>query len=195
MELNRDFWNERWLENDTQWDLGYPAPAIVDFVSGITDKTVRILIPGCGNAYEAEYLHNNGFANVFVVDYAAEALRRFSERVPSFPKDHLLTSDFFQLNAGKFDLVIEQTFFCAIDPSLRKNYRDKMYELLNENGVLAGLLFTDTPNDGGPPFGGTKAEYEILFSERFTIRVMQPCLNSIKPRAGRELWFEIVRNK
>lgn len=193
MELNSDFWNDRWLENDTQWDLGYPSPAIVDFVNGITDKNIRILIPGCGNAYEAEYLHANGFTNVFVVDYATEALRRFSERVPAFPKNHLLTSDFFELNAGTFDLVIEQTFFCAIDPSLRVNYRNKMHELLNTNGMLCGLLFTQTPNNGGPPFPGTKDEYEKLFGERFIIRRMEPCKNSIKPREGRELWIELVK--
>lgn len=193
MKLDSEFWNGRWLENDTQWDLGYPSPAIVDYVNGITDKSIRILIPGCGSAYEAEYLHANGFTNVYVVDYAAEALRRFSERVPEFPENHLLTSDFFELNAGKFDLIIEQTFFCALDPSLREKYAAKMYDLLNKNGTLCGLLFTQTQNDGGPPFPGTKAEYEKLFGERFIIRHMDICKNSIKPREGRELWFEIVR--
>jgi len=193
MELNREFWNERWLGNDTQWDLGYPSPAIVEFINGIADKSIRILIPGCGNAYEAEYLHANGFPNVYVVDYAAEALRRFSERVPSFPKDHLIASDFFGLNTGKFDLVLEQTFFCAIDPALRENYASKMHEILNENGVLAGLLFIETPNDGGPPFNGTEEEYRTLFGKGFTIRRMELCKNSIKPREGRELWFELVK--
>lgn len=195
MKLDDKFWNERWLADETQWDLGYPSPAIVDFVNGIKDKTIRILIPGCGNAYEAEYLHNHGFTNVFVVDYAAEAIRRFAERVPSFPKDHLIVSDFFQLQNQKFDLIIEQTFFCAIDPSLRVKYADKMKELLNENGMLCGLLFTETPDDGGPPFSGTKDEYEKLFGTRFTIQRTELCKNSIKPREGRELWFELINNQ
>lgn len=193
MQLNDNFWNERWLTNETQWDIGYPAPAIAEFVDSLPDKTIRILIPGCGNAYEAEYLHDHGFTNVFVVDYAGEALRRFAERVPSFPKHHLLQSDFFLLDAGKFDLIIEQTFFCAIDPSLREKYEEKMQEILNENGMLVGLLFTSVPNEQGPPFPGTVSEYEALFGKRFTIHKMEPCKNSIKPREGRELWFELVK--
>lgn len=199
MLLNNEFWNERWLSNETQWDIGYPAPAIVDFINKIDDKSIRILIPGCGNAYEAEYLHNNGFSNVFVVDYAAEALKRFSERVPSFPKDHLISSDFFHLEAGKFDLVIEQTFFCAIDPSLRKNYVEKMHEILSigstsnhKKGVLAGLLLTSVPYEEGPPFPGSEEEYRMLFGKHFTIDKMEPCQRSITPRAGRELWIELT---
>jgi hypothetical protein len=193
--LNSEFWNERWLADETKWDIGYPAPAIVEYVDGLQDRSMRILIPGCGNAYEAEYLHNKGFTNVFVVDYAEEALRRFAERVPSFPKAHLLHSDFFALEAGTFDLVIEQTFFCAIDPSLREKYAGKMQLLLNENGILCGLLFTQTPNAEGPPFPGSIDEYQKLFGQRFTIHKMEPCHNSIQPRAGRELWFEVINTR
>ncbi|HTF03772.1 MAG TPA: methyltransferase domain-containing protein [Bacteroidia bacterium] len=192
-ELDKNFWNERWVADETQWDVGYATPAIVEFIDRLEDKTIRILIPGCGNAYEAEYLHNQGFSHVFVVDYAEEALRRFAERVPSFPKDHLLASDFFELKETGFDLILEQTFFCAIDPSLRKKYVQKMHELLNENGALCGLLFLTTPNTEGPPFGGSRDEYVALFSRHFDIRSLDICTNSIKPREGRELWFEFYR--
>lgn len=195
MQLNDTFWNERWLANETKWDIGYPAPAIAAYADQLTDKSIRILIPGCGNAYEAEYLHNKGFTNVFVVDYAAEALRRFADRVPSFSKDHLLHSDFFALQNGTFDLVIEQTFFCAIDPSLREKYAVKMQEIISKNGVLCGLLFIDTQGAEGPPFNGTREEYQKLFGTRFTIRTMETCTNSIKPREGRELWFELINNR
>lgn len=194
MQLDSAFWNGRWLANETQWDIGYPSPAIVDFVDRLPDKTARILIPGCGNAYEAEYLHNQGFTNVFVADYAAEALRRFAERVPSFPEARLLHSDFFELDAGRFDIIIEQTFFCAIDPVLREKYARKMQQLLNPNGVLCGLLFTQTSNPEGPPFAGSLGEYQTLFGKYFTIRTMEPCRNSITPREGRELWFEVVND-
>ena len=195
MQLDSNYWNERWLENETKWDIGYASPAIVEFVDRLEDKSIRILIPGCGNAYEAEYLHRKGFSNVFVLDYAEEALRRFSERVPSFPKEHLICADFFSLQHQKFDLVIEQTFFCAIDRSLREKYADTMRNILNPDGVLCGLLFTKTPDSDGPPFDGTQEEYQTLFGSRFTIRKMEPCGNSIQPREGRELWFEVINNR
>lgn len=193
LKLDDQFWNERWVNQDTSWDIGYPSPAIVAFADRISNKSALILIPGCGNAYEAEYLHQAGFTNVFVVDYAAEALRQFSQRVPTFPKDHLIQSDFFAIEIGPFDYIIEQTFFCAIDPELRQKYVSKMHSLLKENGILAGLLFNDPLNEDKPPFGGNETEYRTLFGPSFTLRKLEPCLNSIGPRAGRELWFEFQK--
>jgi methyl halide transferase len=194
MILDDKFWNERWLANETQWDIGYPSPAIVDMIDRLADepgdKSMRILIPGAGNAYEAEYLHNKGFSNVYVVDYAEEALNRFRRRVPAFPESHIICSDFFDLNEKGFELVIEQTFFCALDPSLREKYIHKMYEVLNDYAFLSGLLFTDTLGVEGPPFGGTEQEYRELFSKKFSVETMMICQNSIGPRQGRELWFE-----
>ena len=83
----------------------------------------------------------------------------------------LLHQDFFTLNE-KFDLVLEQTFFCAIPPEMRADYATKMNEILNTKGKIAGLLF-DFPLTGeGPPYGGSKAEYLSLFSEKFRIKTI-----------------------
>lgn len=190
-ELNAEYWDSRWQQSETGWDIGYPAPAIVKFVDAFRNKAAKILIPGCGNAYEAEYLHRSGFTNVFIADFSKTALESFSKRVPEFPAHNLLCSDFFDLREGGYDLILEQTFFCALNPELRSRYAEKMYELLNENGVLAGLLFNDPMNADHPPFGGSKSEYEQLFASLFRIEKMEMCSDSIQPRAGKELWFEL----
>lgn len=195
MELNSEFWNTNWKNNDTKWDLGYPSPAIVDFIDKTEDKETRILIPGCGNAYEAEYLLKHGFSNVVVLDYAPEALKSFAGRVPDFPEANLICENFFDFKAPPFELIIEQTFFCAIDPVLRPKYVEKMNELLVKGGILAGLLFTTVPNEEGPPFPGSEEEYRALFGKKFQIRKMEMCANSIAPRAGRELWFELLNSQ
>lgn len=194
MKLDNAFWSARWQNKETQWDIGYPSPAIADYINTISDKETRILIPGCGNAYEAEYLHKKGFRNVVVLDYAPEALKSFGERVPDFPKENLVCADFFNFKSAPFELILEQTFFCAIDPAKREAYVNRMSELLVKGGKLAGLLFTTVPNPEGPPFPGTEAEYRGLFSKRFTIEKMEPSTNSIEPRKGRELWFECINN-
>ena len=41
-------------------------------------------------------------------------------------------------------LILEQTFFCAITPSLRLNYVMKVYRLVTDGGSLVGLLFNRT---------------------------------------------------
>ncbi len=191
--LDRSYWSERWREGQTGWDVGEVSTPFLKLFESLTDKQKRILIPGCGNGYEGEYLWKNGFQNVFILDISEIPLAHFKKRAPDFPDDHLLCEDFFKLNQ-KFDLIIEQTFFCALNPSLRKNYVNKMFDLLYPGGKLAGLLFNFPLTNEGPPFGGSKEEYLSLFGEKFEIKELHEALDSIKPRLGRELWIEFIRH-
>ena len=188
MNLNKDFWNNKYLTQNTGWDIGFASYPLKAYFDHIMDKTIRILIPGCGNGYEAEYLNKRGFKNVFLLDFSALALENFSKRVPHFPSEHLICEDFF-VHKNIYDLIVEQTFFCAIDPSLRKKYVEKAWELISPGGKIIGLLFNDPLNIDTPPFGGNKKEYETLFREKFEILVLETAYNSIPPRAGRELFF------
>ncbi|MFY7965735.1 MAG: hypothetical protein ACOVO1_12625, partial [Chitinophagaceae bacterium] len=94
---------------------------------------------------------------------------------------------------GKYDLIIEQTFFCALLPTLRKKYVYKMHQLLNANGSIVGLLFNRF-FERNPPFGGTKKEYEILFKDAFILKQFDVCNNSILPRFNTELFIELKKN-
>ena len=181
-----EYWNQRYRQNQTGWDIGHAAPALVEFAQHIPNKNISVLIPGCGNAYEAEALLKMGFYNITLLDIApmlTEALRNRLKQTPI----KVVTGDFFT-HEGQYDLILEQTFFCAIDPARRSEYIKKMHELLTPGGLLVGLLF-DRSFEGGPPFGGSKTEYEILLSHLFTIQKMESCYNSIAPRAGTELFF------
>jgi hypothetical protein len=193
MELNDQFWEQRYQENNTGWDIGYASTPIVDYLKTLKNKELKILIPGCGNGYEAEWAHHNGFLNVHVLDYAASAIANFKTRYPHFNPTHLHQQDFFE-HQHTYDIIIEQTFFCAIDPSLRKKYALKMHELLNDNGLLVGVLF-DTEFVGGPPFGGNKEEYTSYFSSLFEFIRFEKCRNSIIARAGNELFMELKKIK
>ncbi len=192
--LNAKYWDDRYMDNDNPWDMGQVSPPLKAYFDQLSNKEISILIPGAGNAYEAEYLVNAGFINVFVCDYAAIPLQNLAERCAKIKKENLLQEDFFKMENKKFDLIIEQTFFCAIDPSLRKHYFKKMNELLNTNGKLVGLLFNDmTLNDDKPPFNGNKEEYIEYFKDLFKIKVYETAYNSLKPRAGRELFINLVK--
>jgi methyl halide transferase len=193
VSLDKNYWDQRYQNADFGWDLGEISPPLKAYFDGLQNKDIKILIPGAGNAYEAEYLFNKGFQNVFVCDFARSALDNLKKRCPDFPETHLLESDFFELNEKGFDLIIEQTFFCAINPSLRKKYFENMHKLLAVNGKLVGLLFDDTLNADAPPFGGSAKEYKPLFEPLFTAQRFEPCVNSIKPRAGRELFIELIK--
>jgi methyl halide transferase len=191
-QLDKEYWTKRYEEHETGWDAGSITTPLKEYIDQLTDKNISILIPGAGNAHEAEYLFKNGFKNVFVIDISEEPLKNFKNRVPEFPSQNLLFEDFFE-HSGKYDLIIEQTFFCAIDPTLRKKYADKMFDLLKPKGKLVGLLFNDKLNNDQPPFGGNKEEYIKYFGKHFKFKTFDPCYNSIKPREERELFINFVR--
>lgn len=191
MKLNSNYWEERYQNNETGWNVGEITAPLKEYIDQIDDKTNRILIPGAGNGYELEYLIQNGFENSYVVDFAPTPLENIQKRLPELDSEHLIQSDFFELK-GQYDLIIEQTFFCAIDPELRKSYVQKMKSLLKPTGKLVGLLFQFPLTEVGPPFGGSVEEYKNLFGNDFTIKTLETAYNSIKPRKGNELFFIFI---
>jgi len=188
MILDENYWATRYKENNISWDIGEISTPIKEYIDQLEDKSLKILIPGSGNSYEAEYLHLQGFKNVFVIDLSLEPLKNLKKRTPDFPEEHLLQKDFFDLNM-QFDLILEQTFFCALDINLRKKYVEKMNELLETKGKLVGLFFNFELTKSGPPFGGNQQEYKDLFQPYFEILKLEKCYNSITPRSGSELFF------
>lgn len=187
--MDKAFWEEKWQAEKQGWDMGHVSPPIKRFIDELEDKNMSILIPGAGNAYEAEYLHEQGFTNVFVLDITEAAINKFKERCPDFPADNIIQGDFFKLQ-GTYDLIVEQTFFCAIDPKLREAYCEQMHKLLKEGGRLVGLLF-NFPLESGPPFGGNMEDYVQLFESKFENVHMRKEEESISPRKDRELWIDI----
>ncbi len=187
------YWVSRYENHQTQWDTGHITTPLKEYIDQIEDKNFKILIPGCGNAHEALYLWQSGFRNIYLLDIAQAPLDRFHSKVPDFPKKQLLHGDFFELN-DSFDLILEQTFFCALHPSQRHEYAKKMNQLLKPGGKLVGVLFNIPLNDNQPPFGGHLADYELIFNQHLDVITMEPCTNSIAPRKGNEL-FIILQKK
>ena len=187
-----EYWNNRWECNETGWDIGQVSPAIAAYLDQYPNKNAAILIPGCGNAHEAEYLLENGFTNITLIDIAPKAVEKLKAKFGKNTKLQILCTDFFK-HQGNYDLILEQTFFCAIPPSKRKEYIQKTVSLLNENGKLVGVLFNTAFENPGPPFGGSFDEYFPLFSELFEVTVMSPCSKSFAPRANRELFINLTK--
>ncbi len=185
--FDKKFWKQKYNKNKTGWDIGYASTPLQIYFEQLTsaDKNISILIPGGGNGYEAEFLCRMGFNNVHLLDIVKQPLKNLHKRLPNFPEKNLINADFFK-HQGNYDIIIEQTFFCALDPQLRKEYAKKMHELLADNGKLVGLLFDFPLTDQGPPFGGSKQEYLDTFSGLFAIKVMEKSYNSIKERSGME---------
>ncbi len=196
-ELDSDYWSERYLSAQTGWDIGEANSGLVHQVLARTQPTDPILIPGAGAGHEAVALWMAGYFNVYVCDWSAQAFQQLRENFVRFgsdrdyPRDwelddHLLLGDFFSLDV-KFDVIVEQTFFCAIDPAQREQYVAQCARLLQPAGVWLGLLFDRKFPTAGPPFGGSRDEYRPLFEQYFNVEVWETFNDSIAPRAGQEI--------
>lgn len=188
MKLTKEYWENRYQQNETGWDVGEVTTPLKEYFNQLSNKNIKILIPGGGNSYELEYLLNLGFTEIYVIDIVKKPLENIQKRIPNLDSNLLIHGDFFDME-DSFDLIIEQTFFCALNPELRKQYVQKMHALLKDNGKIAGLLFQFPLTEQGPPFGGSKSEYENLFKEHFKIKTLETTYNSIKPRQNNELFF------
>ncbi len=187
--MNKNYWDKRYLNGNTPWTLNRVAPPLQYYFETIRPpKDLKILIPGAGSSPEAMFLYENGYKNVFVLDISELAISEFEGKYPEFPKANIIHGDYFDHTEG-YDLIVEQTFFCALPLAIRKQYVFHTKQILVLGGKLIGLFFQGEFNGEGPPFRASKLEYEELFQEQFRISKIEECYNSIPPRQGSELFF------
>ena len=188
---NPKFWNKRYLENNTKWDIGTSTPILIDYLKKKKDQIGKVCVLGCGNGYDAlEFsLYGN---DVFAVDFAEEPLKNLKSR--SNKKNlviNLVNEDIFNLSKrynNFFDLVYEYTCFCAIEPLRREEYFDVVYKILRKGGLLFAIfipLDKDLSEDG-PPFGVDIKQIISQTSKKFKIIENRFSSLSIEPRKDRE---------
>jgi methyl halide transferase len=191
--LDENYWTGRYDTGATEWDAGRITTPLKTYFDQLQNQELRILIPGAGNAHEAIYLWQIGFKHINILGLSLAPLKQIQVTYPDLPKNQLIHQDFFQHTGPCYDLIVEQTFFCALHPALRSQYAEKMADLLNPGGKLVGLLFDDELNYDKPPFGGNSQEYHKYFEPYFEFQTFTTCYNSIPPRFGREIFMILIK--
>jgi methyl halide transferase len=188
MNLTPEAWEERYQTGQDPWNLGFPAPPLVDLLASAALSPGSVAVLGCGAGSDALLFAEAGF-EVTGFDFATSAIDRAQQnaRDRNLPA-RFLQRDIFALPAEfpqQFDYVVEHTCFCAIDVTLRADYVRVVKDLLRTQGKLLGLFFThDRP--GGPPFGVKPQEVLDLFAPHFDILEFRAAENSIERRQGEE---------
>ncbi|ADX68429.1 methyltransferase domain-containing protein [Weeksella virosa] len=185
-----EYWDQRYQNKQAGWDAQEVTTPIKEYIDQLEDKSLEILIPGCGNAHEAEYLLTKGFRNITILDYAPTVVEKLQEKYKDRKEIKITCQDFFQ-HTNQYDLVLEQTFFCALLPSQREDYAQHMHKIILPNGRLVGVLFNKHFGSNNPPFGGSLDEYKKLFQPYFQIQTMEKCYNSIPPRQDSEIFINL----
>ncbi|KAF3038563.1 hypothetical protein E8E11_005591 [Didymella keratinophila] len=142
-------------------------------------KRKRVLVPGCGKGYDVALFSAYGYDayGLEVSSHAAKAADAYLKNAGagSFEKEYegkdggagkgraiCLVGDFFSeewvektgAGEGGFDVIYDNTFLCALPPSLRPQWAKRISALLAPSGVLICLEFpTHKPaSSGGPPW-------------------------------------------
>lgn len=148
------FWNAKYAQANQPWDLGGVADAARLLVERFCPPDSRVFVPGCGRGYEVVWLEQRGH-RVTAVDFADEAIRFLRELAGQHRvQPEIVQEDLFLLPASlnsRFDVLLEQTCFCAIDPSLRHEYERVAHRLLKPGGRLLGV-FMEVEGIEGPPY-------------------------------------------
>ncbi len=185
-----DFWDQRYQNKQTGWDAQQVTTPIKEYIDQVENKSLKILIPGCGNAHEAEYLLAKGFQNITILDYAPTVVEELQKKYKDRKEIKVICQDFFQ-HTEQYDLVLEQTFFCALLPSQREDYVQQMRKIILPKGRLVGVLFNKDFGNDHPPYGGSLDEYQKIFKPYFQIQTMEKCYNSIPPRRDAEIFINL----
>jgi hypothetical protein len=179
------FWDARYRESFMPWDAGRSPSKLTRFLAG--ERTpLRVLIPGCGAAYEARDFATRGH-DVLAIDFSALALDR-ARAVLGAQSSRLRQADFFVDDlGGPFDLVYERAFLCALPRALWARWATRIATLVRPGGRLAGFFYFGD-GERGPPFGLRSGEAEALLAPAFDRVADAPVTDSIPAFAGRERW-------
>jgi len=185
-------WQRRYEQDDTPWDKGAPAPALVTFLH---EKQIagRVLVPGCGRGHDVRALGTQSKNSVVGLDISATAIAQAKELSSQSKSDmdvSFIVGDFFKLPSKlkrSFDWLVEHTCFCAIEPHQRPDYVLAASSALRTGGRIFGIFYLNPDTESGPPFAVSKKELSELFDPHFTLLEEWVPVDSFPGREDREL--------
>ena len=182
------FWDERFEQQFTPWDKGAVPQQFRQFIA--QSEAGSVLIPGCGNAYEAGFLAQQGW-QVEAIDFSAAAVHSAQQVLGPWAK--LVTqADFFEFTpAQPLALIYERAFFCALPPEFRPRIVQRWAELLPAGATLAGYFYLDENplhSPKGPPFLTHADSLMQMMSPYFQLELDQASLDALEIFGGKERW-------
>jgi SAM-dependent methyltransferase len=187
------FWQELYARGGDGWELGAPAPTLVDVVESTPPPRGRVAVPGCGRGHDVRFLAERGYKAIGF-DFAAAPLAAARARTGEPAGARFEQRDVFSLPAeyaGAFDGVWEYTCFCAIDPRRRGEYVRVLEAILRPGGWLLACFYPIRAGGGGPPFPVSTTEVDALLRPLFRIERATTPPRSPDTRRGQE-WMVLA---
>lgn len=181
-----DFWDLRYGASFAPWDAGR-VPAQLRLMAEAESSMPRVLVPGCGSAWDVRFLAARGW-DVLGIDFSDAALDA-ARAVLGPHTGRVRKADFFApIPEAPFDLVYERAFLCALPRRLWGDWGARVAELVRPCGRLAGFFHFDRA-ERGPPFGLCgQDELDRLLAPAFERLADEPVGDSIAVFQGKERW-------
>lgn len=198
--MDIDFWLERWKNNETGFHQTTINPYLTYFYGEkgappeLREK-LKVFVPLCGKSKDMLWLSQAGY-KVFAVECSDDAVKAFFEENALNYKhavsDHqgqdlhglyissdqtstieIFQGDFFALHEKDLEDVtdvFDRAALVALPPEMRKQYVEKMAEILKPGTrtLLVTLTYDQTQMDG-PPFSVSEDNVTELYSDYFKI--------------------------
>jgi SAM-dependent methyltransferase len=154
-----------------------------------TSQPGSVLIPGCGAGYEVRAFHEAGW-KITAIDFSPVAVERARSELGALAR-RVMQADFFthDFGTGRFDVIYERTFLCALPPDLWTAYSQRMTQLLRPAGKLVGIFLYGDKIDP-PPYPLSSEKARELFKGKFSLVKTSPVSDSLPMFAGNERWHE-----
>ncbi len=180
------FWDVRFEADFMPWDQGAVPRCLADYVAR-HPAPKRVLIPGCGSAYEARLLLEAKWA-VTAIDFSPVAVAHAQKALGPLGAN-VREADFFgkDLAAESFDVIYERAFLCALPVKLRASWAERVISLLPPGGRLIGFFYFDQ-TEKGPPFGIDADALSSMLSANFELIEETVPTDSIPVFAAKEKW-------
>lgn len=182
-----NFWSDIYRADDAGWELNEPSPSFKDLLPRLKLPKSRVLVLGCGSGNDAAFFAEHGHV-VTSVDISAEALKNAKAKYGHMTNIQWVKMDIFKLPRDfdqAFDIVVEHTCYCAIDPIQRPQLVKTWIQCLVPGGHLMGVFF-GMDKMKGPPFGGTEWELRERLKRSFHFIFWGRSHESIQRRDGKE---------
>jgi methyl halide transferase len=157
---DRDFWQRRFVQQQTPWDRNAPGPqTAVWLADGTIRAGLRIAVPGCGSGHDVLALAQAG-CDVTAIDYADAAITLTQERLAEHgAQAQVAHADVLAWQPpSPLDAVYEQTCWCALHPDQWSAYAAQLHSWLRPDGLLLLMAMQcrrDSASAGridGPPY-------------------------------------------
>ena len=180
------FWELRYGARFAPWDAGKVPARLGEFVAR-SRAPRRVLVPGCGSAWDVRCFAEHGW-DVVGIDFSRGAIDE-ARRILGPHAGRVREADIFApIGEAPFEVVYERAFLCALPRRMWRDWARRMAELVEPGGVIAGFFFFDD-GERGPPFPlRSQDELDGLLSGAFVRMEDEPVGDSIPVFRGKERW-------